>query len=325
MLARVLDYAARQVKTDATVLMYAPGADPFLREALDGAEELMYELRVKRGGDRPSDYELDCRARLDALYGDHKKALQGWESLLGRQGTAKPPIRRQIVWTLLHRNEGSWAKMRTKDADRCRDLLQENLADQPGDAASIRLWLQAVRHGSNPPSLNSLIERVSYWKSNSGSLEAAYYLFVLHSLAALEGSPISRDDALRALEECRGLARFRQRRTWSYEWVGREQGIRGLVHQTDLGEWAGDFFRNTSSLARVKGRVAELNAPQKGRIELEGGLPAFFVPTVAGLQPGRDENRQVECYVGFSYDGLRAWQVQAASATPVPSGSATPS
>lgn len=312
LLVRVLDYAARQAKADATALVYSSAADPFLREAMDAAEDLMYQLREKRGGDRASDYELDCRAKLDALYGDHQKALQGWESLLSRQGTMKPPVRRQIVWTLLHRTAGSWAKMRTKDADRCRDLLQENLADQPGDAASIRLWLQAVRHSCDPPSLNTLIERVSYWKSNSGSLEAAFYLFVLHSLAAFEGSTISREDAMRALEDCRGLARFRQKRTWSYEWVGTGQGIRGLVHQTDLGEWVGDFFKNTSLLARVKGRVAELNAPQQGRIELEGGLLAFFVPTVAGLQPGRDENRQVDCYVGFSYDGLRAWQVQAA-------------
>lgn len=310
MLVRVVEYVAKQARTDAAVFLYSPAADPWLCEAVDAAEDLMYQLRERRGGDRPSDYELDCRAKLDALYGDYGKALQGWESLLDRREIVKPPVRRQIVWTLLHRSKGSWGKMRTKDADRCRDLLQKNLAEQPSDAASIRLWLRALRHSSDPPSLNALIERVSYWKSNSGSLEAAFYLFVLHSLAALEGSPISRDDAMRALEDCRGLARFRQKRTWSYEWVGSGQGIRRLVHQSDLGEWVGGFFRDTSLLARINGRVTELKAPQQGKIELEGGLPAFFVPTVAGLQPGRDENRQVDCYVGFSYDGLRAWEVR---------------
>ena len=76
-----------------------------------------------RGGDRASDYELDCRAKLDALYGDHTKALQGWQSLLETRGTNKSPVRRQIVWTLLHRSGGSWAKMRTKDADRCQRLF----------------------------------------------------------------------------------------------------------------------------------------------------------------------------------------------------------
>lgn len=271
----------------------------------------MYQVREKRGGDRPSDFELDCRAKLDSLYGDHQKALQGWESLLGRQGATKPPIRRQIVWTLLHRVSGSWVDMRTKDADRCRDLLQENLTEQPGDGSSMRLWLQAVRHGSKPPSLNTLIEKVSYWKSNAGTLDAAFYLYILHSLAAFEGSAISRDDALRALEECRVLARFRQNRTWSYEWLGEGEGIRGLVHQSELGEWSSEFFNNASKLARVDGRVAEINAPQQGFIELKGGLSAFFVPTIAALQPGRDENRHVQCFVGFSYEGLRAWQVTA--------------
>ena len=159
--------------------------------------------------------------------------------------------------------------------------------------------------------MNTLIERVGYWKANSGSLDAAFYLFVLHSLAALEGSAIARDDALRALEECRHLARFRQKRTWSYEWLGKGEGVGRLVHQTDLGDWVDetDFFGNTSLLAKVNGRVALLSAPQQGKIELEGGLPAFFVPVKAGLQPGRDENRQVRSFVGFSYEGLRAWQV----------------
>lgn len=311
LIVRVLDYAARQSVLDVKSLVYSPGANPFLREAIEGAEDLMFRVREMRGGDRPSGFEMDCRAKLDALYGDHKKALQGWDSLLSRQGVARPPIRRQIVWTHLHRSSGNWKAMRTRDVDHCRSLLEKNLEDQPSDGASMRLWLQAVRHSSSPASLDSLIERVSYWKSNSITIDSAYYLYVLHSLAAYQGSPVSRDDAMRALEECKALARFRQKRTWSYEWIGTDDGIRGLIHQTDLGEWENDFFQHLAPLARIKGRVAELRAAQQGKIELECGLPAFFVPTVAGLQLGRDENRQVECYIGFSYEGLRAWQVQA--------------
>ena len=50
--------------------------------------------------------------------------------------------------------------------------------------------------------------------------------------------------------------------------------------------------------------------PKKGRIEIRGGLEAFFVPGKSGLHAGRDENVPVKFYLGFSYDGPRAWAVQ---------------
>lgn len=40
------------------------------------------------------------------------------------------------------------------------------------------------------------------------------------------------------------------------------------------------------------------------------GLPAFFVPAKADVSKGGDENARVTFYLGFSYDGLRAWSVE---------------
>lgn len=205
--------------------------------------------------------------------------------------------------------KGDWRSLESKEVRRCVELLEGNLTENPNDATSLRLWIRAVRHSSTPPSLDKLIERVSYWKANTNALDAAYYLYVLHALAALEGSALARGEADRALEDCRNLSRFRRNRHRSFEWLGKGTGVQQLVHESEIGEWESGFWKDTGHLVRVKGRVALIDAPQKGCVETPDGQQAFFVPIVAGFHQGRDENRNVEFFLGFSYDGLRAWQV----------------
>ena len=112
------------------------------------------------------------------------------------------------------------------------------------------------------------------------------------------------------MEECRELTRFRRNRDRSYEWLGEGPGIARLVHQSRLGDWGPDqgFWKNTEPLTRVSGRVARINGPQAGMIELAGGLEAFFVPARSGLSRGH-ENTPVQAFLGFSYDGPRAWDI----------------
>ena len=52
------------------------------RELLDEAEELLSQLSQVRVGEVPSRFQQDARSRLDKLYGEHAKAIQGWTNLL---------------------------------------------------------------------------------------------------------------------------------------------------------------------------------------------------------------------------------------------------
>jgi hypothetical protein len=94
--------------------------------------------------------------------------------------------------------------------------------------------------------------------------------------------------------------------------LGLGQGLKQLVHQDMLGEWdrENDFWAKTSQLHRLEGVVSNINGPQAGEIELAGGQMAFFVPGVAGLVFGRAPNTRVRFFLGFSYEGLRAWSVE---------------
>jgi hypothetical protein len=115
---------------------------------------------------------------------------------------------------------------------------------------------------------------------------------------------------MRFLEECKTLARFRRNRTKSLEWLGPGTGVNRLVHQSRLGEWEKDkeFWENPSLLERVTGRISKIGEPQSGQIEIHG-LSAFFVPAKGNYFRSHDENKAVSFFLGFSYDGLRAWEV----------------
>jgi len=304
LLIRVLDYAERQGAGAFT------SGDPFLRDSIGRAEDLLDQVRTLRVGERLSRYEEECRGRLNLLYGDHSKALQIFDNLLSRPDVSKPGVRRQIVWTLLRRRGDVWSTVPKKEVERSSRLLEENLTENSADASSLRLWLRTVRQLESPPYLERVIERVAYWRARGGGLDAAFYLYVLNTLLAMEGSRQALADADRAQEECKAIAKYRRDRTLSFEWLGLGNGVAQLVHQSELGAWAGDFWEGRSKLRRVSARIAVIDLPQRGYIELGGAVKAFFVPAIGGFARGRDENRQVTCFVGFSYDGVRAWEVR---------------
>lgn len=271
------------------------------------------QVRQKRRDREDSTFEQRCQAKLNVLYGKHENALQIWDNLLTKRGgTYAPPIRRQIIWTLLARRQRDWGSMKPREVERSVKLLEDNIKEDANDERNIRLWIQAIRYQANPPAVETVVERVAYWASNTDSLEANYYLYVLHMLLAINGSTVAVDQAARTLELCREKSRYRSDRTWSYEWLGNESGLKQLVHHNRLGRWdrSKSFWKDTSSLSRVKGVISSIKGPQSGVIELSSGIKAFFVPGVSGHSVGRSENSPVTFFLGFSYDGPRAWSVK---------------
>lgn len=312
LLARVLNFAVKD--TDESIFQYTQRqkAIPYLREAFDRAESLLAIVRANREGTRGSSYEERCRARISEFYGDYLEALQIWDSLLDRHDVDHPPVRRQIVYAHIARSQ-SWGQMPNKSRDRCIALLQDNLDEQPYNAKDLRLWLQAVRLASPAPTIESLIERVSYWKANTSALDATYYLYVLYWLQAIEGLTYERDLAERFMQESAQQSQNRRNRLRSFEWLGNGRGINRLVHQSTLGNWNRDinFWSNANTLSRVEGVVTEVRGPERGTLQING-MSCFFIPGAKRDDPiSKDSvNRRVDFYIGFSYSGVRAWDVK---------------
>jgi hypothetical protein len=214
----------------------------------------------------------------------------------------------------LVRKHREWDKLDDRELHRVLELLDQNIQEEPNEKKNIRLWMQAVRRLVPPVGLEPVIERVSYWKANSLEIDAVYYVYVLYALQAIEGSVLALPPMKENIEECRRRSRLRPNRTGSFEWVGPGQRLQRLVHYSELGSWdsSQDFWENSERLARVKGTIVSLSGPEAGLVELSSGMRAFFVPGKSGHLRGRDENRAVTFYLGFSYDGPRAWEVQTA-------------
>ena len=309
MLLDLLEYASR-LSSDLFQFLNRANVHPYLMEALDRAESLLAHVKHGREGIESSQYEMRASARARKLYGDYSGAIQRLDSLLSRSDVYQPPIRRQLAWAYLSRAEGNWSQVPKRNVERVVALLGRNLKEEQRGDQNIRLWMQASRFLTTPPSVEEVFEQVQYWRAEPGSVDANYYAYVLNALMVLDGALRSLQRHEQYLEECRELTRFRRNRDHSYEWLGDGNGIARLVHQSRLGDWDHErgFWKNSAPLKRIRGRVARINGPQAGLIEFEGGLQAFFVPARSGLLSG-SENTPVLAFLGFSYDGPRAWDI----------------
>ncbi len=312
LLTRVLNYATRGTNENIFSFMQRNTTSPYVREAFDKAESLLTIVRSNREGMGSSTWEAQCRAGISKIYGDYRAALQVWDSLLTRHDIFRPPVRRQIVYALKDRDRG-WSAMPKKSLERCIELLQENLDENPSNDRDLRQWLQAVRYSALAPSVESLIDKVSYWKANTGALDATYYLYVLYSLQVLDGLANEVGRTERFLRECQEISRNRRNRLISFEWLGNGEGIKKLVHQSALGEWDRElnFWSNSSLLKREEGVISHVRGPEGGTIQLRG-LSCFFVPGAKRKEPISTDsvNRRVNFFLGFSYSGIRAWGVE---------------
>lgn len=314
LLLRVIDFGFRiSAKESRTEFLVSKNAG-WYREQLDEIESLLERVRDLREGDRPGRFISSCEADLAQVYDNYSRALEGWNDLIGRKDVFAPPIRRQIVRAYLARQRRNWSTLQPKEIEKIVMLMEDNMREEPASERNIRIWFRAIRYSPHQD-IDVAIDRVSMWRAQGDSIESYFYLYILHTLKALDGSMIERVRSDDLIQASRVKARNLRNRTKSFEWLGKGSGLGRLKHSSELGEWNEDtdFYSNVEILERVEGRVSQISGPESGLIEITScGLSAFFVPAKAGLFKGRDENLRVSFFLGFSYDGLRAWSIQPA-------------
>ena len=294
-----------------------PGND-FYRELIDQAQNLLSDLELIKGDETPSQLQRSAQAALKGLYGNNSEAIQLLTNVLDRRDSYRPPLRRAIIRAYEARCQGDWSKLTVRELARVVELARGNIEEEPGSDYNLRLWLRAVRT-ENALGVDRVAEqlankRLTESKQNP-SLDTTYYLYIMKFLQLESGNLAVASELPDLIEKCSQLARGLSRTTTSFEWLGREAGLAALVHVSTLGAWdpKKSFWPNTEQLRAVRGRIARIRNQGSGEIELPSGLQAFFVPsrgTVPGGYITQDIGREVEFFLGFSYDGLRAWSVR---------------
>lgn len=317
LLLHVVDFGFEMSRGDSRAAFISSAEATWYRDLLDTAAGLLEDLEQIRPGEEPSFYLARCKSLLRQQYGDFISALQNWSTLLVQPGIYRPLVRRQIVRTYLTKASRIWDRVPQSEVDHILSLMEDNIKEEPVNDKNIRLWFQAARR-SDRYTTDEAIEHLSYWRVNTEALEATFYLYILHTMQALEGSVISVSKARDLINESSQKARQLRTRVNSIEWYGKGKGLRRLVHHRSLGAWPGAWekeFEKGEKLALVEGRIANINTPASGELELPCGLKAFFVPRPSRGYHGkvyttRDLNRSVKFYLAFSYDGLRGWSVR---------------
>lgn len=310
LLLKVVEYVSK-VNSMPSIDAVSRSQDVWLVEIFDRIEILLDELSFVRQNNEASEYEEHCRADLSRLYGDHSSALQTWQNLIDRKNVYAPPVRRQIIRTILDKHNNDWSQLNGHEIKRSFELLKHNMTEEANDGRNMRLWLRALRYSKVPVDLDEIIERVGYWNTSSDTIDSAFYLYVLYTIQAVDGYALSVDRAMNALEKCKTKARYRRDRTKGIEWLGQELGLKGLINKDALGQWnqQRNFWEVTRMLRRVRGIISRINGQESGLVEVNG-IKAFFVPGVSGHSFGRSENMPVTFFLAFSYDGPRAWSVE---------------
>jgi hypothetical protein len=277
----------------------------WVRNGLVAAEDLLRQVQHLRQQRVPSKFELRCVNGLAALYGHFEALVSSLEQLAGN--VEDPDVRRALATAYYSRSGRSWAKMSEGDLRRTQEMMADNLRSDPTNERDIRSWFQSARRLPEFSYIDA-IDRLEGWATTSGSVDAFYYLYILHFLRWQAGA--ERDD--QALQSNMELCRQRSigRRGLSYEWFAKWPTWCPLAHVSELGERKKDqdqeFFENTEPLARVRGTIDSIKGPQAGQVRLGPRTLAFFLPGTK-FSESRHLNAVVEFYVGFSYDGLRAW------------------
>ncbi len=273
---------------------------PEAERLLEAAKRTYGHLELQK-----ADYVTRCTADLKNLYGKLDQVITVWELSL-RRGASSPQARRSLALAYLARRGRNWTLLSEGECERIVFLMEENLHRGNPRPTDYWLWFQAYRQ-TRRFNYHDALRRLYLWKERSEVGQPHYYIYILNFLLWFHRDPELSEEFHQAREQSSKLAIGR--RTRSFEWLGKDVAKCPLVFE-DVLTWNDEdrFWQDTSFLRRVNGVILDMPGPQSGRIRIDGRVDVFFVPGKQFSQHA-DENKKVNFFLGFSYDGPRAWQV----------------
>ena len=282
----------------------------WIQKRMSEAEELLARAQHFRGQKKQSEHERRCEFSLSKLYGDFDELITTWEKVLDGSST-QAWLRKSVAHAYLARRGRDWNALNVEELRRIVELSECNLGFDPTSESDLRTWFQAYRYLPEF-SFNEAIDRLQAWAGRSDSVDAHYYLYILHFLRWKSGGERDEDLILKHLKKSADLSIGR--RDNSYEWFGSEPHWCPLVNSRELGGWLDqkNFFQDTSKLAFVEGTISSLKRTA-GTIRIGDVTRAFFRPP-SHLRESEHINKKVHFYLGFSYERLHAWLVNLGAA-----------
>jgi hypothetical protein len=280
--------------------------DDWYLQCIDEANSLLEQAKQHdRDGEDP--YLISVEQKIFRLYKDYGLILRSWNNLLNISKTQKKKavIRRQIV-RVYEQMASGFDKISQEKLSEILSMLEENILIEHDNGANIDLWFRVARQMKNI-SIDDALDHVLKWKTLSDLNQTYYYYYVLKAIKGLNGSSKALEEAKRLIEEMKQKSDFLPNRIKVFEWLAAGNGINQLLDNKSFERL--DDNEKIKRLQWLEGTVYEWKHGGHGIIQVEG-LKVFFKPNQANDKKGifdSDIGKRVRFCVGFSYDGLRAY------------------
>jgi hypothetical protein len=151
--------------------------------------------------------------------------------------------------------------------------------------------------------LDYAIDKLDQWRQTTGKMEAYFYHFVCVCIKAYEGDSRSQAAIPSLQQELQQKAEGRSDRRNIHEWLGKGKGLQRLIRFRGLPIPEHDL----NNLEVLSGTVSVFKNPLNATV-LSKGMKVFINPSRAKNKLGKSiEGKSVQLSIGFSYDGIRAY------------------
>jgi len=313
-----LDFRLRKSGAGSDKAKFLAGLDDFDLKLFTDARMLLEEVRSKLHHNPQNFYYVRANSKLLEYFDNYSSIIQAWHNLLtSASSTNKLSIRQNLVHAYVSRAEG-WEKVSAKDLEKIVKLLDDNIGDDPRNSKNIYLWFNAARYLQRIK-VNEAINKLALWRSLEPAINVNFYLSILYVVEGINGSSVAAVQAKSLIKEVSEHSRSYPYRNHVSEWYGKGVELAKVQSSKSVvlkEESSRDISFDFTKLAEVDGKISKIKGPENGEIEFAFGLTASFIPARAeggkGLVKGRDENKNVKFILGFSYDGLKAFEVNLA-------------
>ena len=304
MLIKIVDFGYKISDLDRSEFLQK-NVDTWYGKCLDEAVNLFENVKRRNLISEDNSYLQECDKELKIIYDDLGSILESWNNKLD-QGNNNPYLKRLVVDAYLRKYD--YNQINSHTLRTLIGYMEENIQLEPNNKQNIINWFDLARQASYI-SINRAIEKLTHWKTINDTVISNYYLYILKVLKALEGYSSAKEEAKRLIRKCKKMAKNLPNKTFCYEWYGNGKNLKKIISSKNINFRRNNLNNLTRELEFVEGEIEEYKHAGSGIINVEG-LPVFFRPGQANEGKGftiDDEGKKVYLWLGFSYDGLRAY------------------
>lgn len=250
--------------------------------------------------------------QLLSLEGDLSEAINGWNNLLNKEDVYHPSIRKNLLYGYYQQCNKDWSTLQPTKCKYVRELILDNIQEQPNSANNIVQWFDFARNFESD--LNKTLNYFDQYVMNP-DIEYYYRAMLTYFVYGMENE--DRTYIKRGMEysnKCEEMAREKpNRRILLDVYNSKEKHLKKIEKFKKYLSKSSDYNSALALVPKVKGRIASIDKPEIGWINIEGlDTKIKFNPSYNSkriYRSTKDEGVKVKFVLGFRAEGVFAFSV----------------